>query len=72
MKEISKIAEDAKVSIRNIRRDCMDKIKNLKKTSEITEDDMKKAEKKVQTFTDDSCAEIEKLCSAKTTQTMEI
>ena len=52
--------------------DCMDKIKNLKKTSEITEDDMKKAEKKVQTFTDDSCAEIEKLCSAKTTQTMEI
>ncbi len=72
VKEISKIAEDAKVSIRNIRRDCMDKIKNLKKTSEITEDDMKKAEKKVQTFTDDSCAEIEKLCSAKTTQTMEI
>lgn len=72
VKEISKIAEDAKVSIRNIRRDCMDKIKNLKKTSEITEDDMKKAEKKVQTFTDDSCAEIEKLCNAKTTQTMEI
>lgn len=72
VKEISKIAEDAKVSIRNIRRDCMDKIKNLKKTSEITEDDMKKAEKKVQTFTDDSCAEIEKLCSTKTTQTMEI
>ena len=72
VKEISKIAEDAKISIRNIRSDCMDKIKNLKKTSEITEDDMKKAEKKVQTFTDDSCAEIEKLCSAKTTQTMEI
>lgn len=72
VKEISKIAEDAKISIRNIRRDCMDKIKNLKKTSEITEDDMKKAEKKVQTFTDDSCAEIEKLCNAKTTQTMEI
>ena len=72
VKEISKISEDAKISIRNIRRDCMDKIKNLKKTSEITEDDMKKAEKKVQTFTDDSCAEIEKLCSAKTTQTMEI
>ena len=47
VKEISKIAEDAKISIRNIRRDCMDKIKNLKKTSEITEDDMKKAEKKV-------------------------
>ncbi len=36
VKEISKIAEDAKISIRNIRRDCMDKIKNLKKTSEIT------------------------------------
>lgn len=72
VKEISKIAEDAEISIRNIRRDCMDKIKNLKKTSEITEDDMKKAEKKVQTFTDDSCAEIEKLCSAKTAQTMEI
>ena len=72
VKEISKIAEDAKISIRNIRRDCMDKIKNLKKTSEITEDDMKKAEKKVQTFTDDSSAEIEKLCSAITAQTMEI
>ncbi len=72
VKEISKIAEDAKISIRNIRRDCMDKINKNKQTSEINEDDIKKAEKKVQTFTDDSCAEIEKLCSAKTTQTMEI
>lgn len=72
VKEISSLAEDAKISVRNARRDAMDKLKNLKKSSEITEDDMKKGEKKIQDLTDNTCSEIDKLCTAKTTQTMEI
>lgn len=45
-KDISKMAEEAKVSIRSIRRDVMDKIKAMKKNSEITEDDLKQGERK--------------------------
>lgn len=71
-REISHMAEESKISIRNIRRDAMDKIKNLKKSSTITEDEMKKAEKKIQDFTDKVCSDIDKLCSTKTAQTMEL
>ncbi|MBQ7203034.1 MAG: ribosome recycling factor [Eubacterium sp.] len=52
VKEISKRAEEAKVAIRNIRRDSMDDIKKLKKNNEITEDDQKDAEKELQDITD--------------------
>lgn len=72
VKEVSKIAQDSKVTIRNIRRDSMEKIKELKKSSEITEDDMKKAEKNIQNLTDDFCKEIDNICEAKTKQIMEI
>ena len=71
-KEISRLAEETKISIRNIRRDAMDKSKALKKNSEATEDEIKKLEKKVQDFTDKSCAKIDKLCSEKIAKTMEI
>ena len=47
-KQVKKYAEDAKVAMRNIRRDGMDYVKKLKKNSEITEDDQKKAEKDLQ------------------------
>lgn len=71
-KEISQMAENSKVSIRNIRRDAMDKTKNMKKNSEITEDEQKKGEKRIQDLTDKYCAEIEKLCDAKTKQVMSL
>ena len=45
VKEIKKLGEDSKVAVRSIRRDCMDKFKEMKKNSEITEDDLKKVRK---------------------------
>ncbi len=71
-KEISRLSEDTKISVRNIRRDAMDKAKVLKKNSEATEDEVKKLEKKVQDLTDKFCAKIDKLCSEKIAKTMEI
>ena len=50
-KQVKKYAEDAKVAVRNIRRDAMDKFKAQKKASEITEDDYKIAEKDMQKLT---------------------
>ena len=52
VKQVKKYAEDAKVAMRNIRRDGMDYVKKLKKNSEITEDDQKKAEKDLQDLLD--------------------
>ena len=52
VKEVSKRAEEAKVAIRNVRRDAMDDLKKLKKNNEITEDDQKNGEKKLQDITD--------------------
>lgn len=52
VKEVSKRAEEAKVAIRNVRRDAMDDLKKLKKNNEITEDDQKTGEKKLQDITD--------------------
>ena len=52
VKQIHKMAENGKVAVRNIRRDAMDNLKDMKKKSEITEDDMKSAEKDLQDLTD--------------------
>ena len=52
VKDVSKRAEEAKVAIRNVRRDAMDDLKKLKKNNEITEDDQKNGEKKLQDITD--------------------
>ena len=70
-KNIYKYAEDAKVAIRSIRRDGMDKLKNLKKNSEITEDDLKNAEKKMQDLTDKFCKDIDGHASRKEKEIME-
>ena len=64
-KQVKKYAEDAKVAMRNIRRDGMDYVKKLKKNSEITEDELKMAEKDLQKLTDDSCKELDKLLENK-------
>ena len=55
VKQIRKYAEAGKVAIRNIRRDAMEAFKKKEKSSEITEDDLKQAEKDLQKLTDDSC-----------------
>ena len=64
-KQIRKMGEDSKVAIRSIRRDANDKFKALKKTSELTEDDLKTLEKDMQKLTDNYCKEIDKISAAK-------
>lgn len=64
-KEVQKIGENSKVAIRSIRRDAIEKLKAMKKNSEITEDDQKNGEKKIQKITDEYVAEVEKLAAAK-------
>ena len=72
VKEIKKMAEDAKVAIRSIRRDAIEKLKGMKKDSLITEDDQANGEKKIQTLTDKFCAEIDSLQAAKEKEVLEI
>ena len=72
VKEIKKMAEDAKVAIRSIRRDAIEKLKGMKKDNLITEDDQANGEKKIQTLTDKFCAEIDSLQAAKEKEVLEI
>ena len=65
VKQIHKYGENGKVAIRNIRRDAMDYFKKMEKKSEITEDELKIAEKDLQKLTDDSCKELDKLLENK-------
>ena len=66
------IAENGKVAIRNIRRDAMESFKKKEKASEITEDDLKQAEKDLQKLTDDSSKKIDELLARKEKELMEI
>lgn len=72
VKEIRKYAEDAKVSVRNARRDGMDKAKAMQKDGELTEDDLKDAENEIQKVTDKNIEEIDKIIMAKETEIMSI
>ena len=71
-KQIAKMGEDAKVAIRNIRRDANDKVKTLKKNSEMTEDEAKSSDKNVQDLTDKFIKEIDSVTASKTKEIMEI
>ena len=71
-KEISKMAEESKVAVRNIRREAMDKLKAMKKGGDLTEDDLKQAEKKTQDLTDKYCKEIDSVEAKKKKEIMEI
>lgn len=71
-KDIHKKAEEAKVAVRSIRRDCIEKFKAMKKNSEITEDDLNFYEKQVQDETDKFCKEIDALSADKEKEIMEI
>ena len=71
-KQVSRMGEDAKVAIRNIRRDANDKTKAMKKNSEMTEDEAKASDKQIQDLTDKYIKEIDSVTAAKTKEIMEI
>ena len=71
-KQVKKYAEEAKVALRNIRRDGMDYVKKLKKNSEITEDDQKKAEKDLQDLLDKYIKNVDAALAAKEKELMAI
>ena len=71
-KQIAKMGEDAKVAIRNIRRDATDAIKAGKKNSEMTEDEAKSSEKTVQDLTDKYIKEIDRISADKTKDIMTV
>ena len=72
VKTVRSTAEDSKVAIRSIRRDCIDKLKKMQKDSEITEDDLKQGEKKIQDTTDKFIKDIDSIAAAKEKEVMEI
>ena len=71
-KSILKLSEEAKVAIRNIRRDANDKSKAMKKNSEMTEDEQKSSDKAIQDLTDKFIKEIDAITAAKEKEIMEI
>ena len=71
-KQVKTYGENSKVAVRNIRRDAMDYIKKLKKDSEITEDDQKKAEKDLQELTDKYIKKVDEACAVKEKELMEL
>ena len=71
-KTVKKYGEECKVTVRSVRRDTMDKLKKMQKASELTEDDLKNAEKKVQDVTDKCCADADKLVADKEKEIMTV
>ena len=72
VKDIKKIAEDAKVAVRSIRRDAIDAFRKQQKDSEITEDELKIAEDEVQKITDSMVAEIDEILANKEKEVMSV
>ena len=72
VKQVRKYAEDAKVAMRNIRRDGMDYVKKQKKASAITEDEQKKAEKDLQDLLDKNIKKVDAALAAKEKELMAI
>lgn len=72
VKQVKRMGEDAKVAIRNARRDANDMLKSLEKDKEISEDDLKRGEKEVQDVTNDFVARVDKVIAEKEKDLMEI
>lgn len=72
VKDIKELAEETKIGVRNVRRDTVDKFKSMKKNGEITEDDLKQAEKKTQDLTDRFIKEIDAIADKKQKEIMSI
>ncbi len=71
-KQVSKMSEDAKVAIRNVRREANDKCKDMKKNGEMNEDELKQSEKTIQDLTDKYIKETEAVNDAKNKEVMSI
>ena len=71
-KQVAKMGEEAKVAIRNLRRDANDKVKEMKKNGELTEDDVKISDKKVQDLTDKYIKEVDAIGAEKNKEIMAI
>lgn len=71
-KEISKMSEEAKIAVRSIRRELLDKLKTQKKSGELTEDDLKHSEKEAQDLTDKFCDKVDLAYETKKKEIMEI
>jgi len=72
VKTLKKMAEDAKVALRNIRRDSNDELKKMEKDKKISEDDLKRAEKEVQDITNSFVARIDEVLAIKEKEVMEV
>ncbi len=72
VKQLKKLAEDTKIALRNIRRDAIDSLKKLEKDKQISEDDLKRAEKDVQDVTNVYVAKVDEVVAAKEKEVMEI
>lgn len=70
-KEVGKMAENAKIAIRNVRRDAIDDLKKAQKNGDITEDDLHVQEKEVQKITDNATKEVDSLASEKSKEITE-
>jgi ribosome recycling factor len=72
VKRVKKIGEESKVALRNERREANDKLKKMNKSNELTEDDLKRAEKEVQDTTDKFIKELDELVTRKELEVMEV
>ncbi|MBR1428683.1 MAG: ribosome recycling factor, partial [Rickettsiales bacterium] len=72
VKILGKFAENGKIAIRNARKDAMNKVKNMKQDSEISEDEQKRLEKEIQKFTDNSVDEIDKQAKKKEEEILKV
>lgn len=72
VKTVKKYTEEAKIQIRNIRRDALEEFKKQKKDGDMTEDDVKGAEKDIQNLTDRYIKEIDDICAAKEKEILEV
>ncbi|MEG1366491.1 MAG: ribosome-recycling factor, partial [Oscillospiraceae bacterium] len=71
-KDVQKYGEEAKVAVRNVRRDAIDKFKALKKSGDVTEDDLKALEEDAQKLTDKYIKDIDRIGEIKIKEIMEI
>ena len=72
VKQVQKLGEEAKVAVRNVRRDANDQLKKLEKDKAISEDELKKATDDVQKLTDKYVAKVDEKCAAKEKEIMDL
>ncbi len=72
VKQVKKYAEDARIAVRNVRRDANDALKKIQKDGGISEDDLRKLEKQVQDITDEHIGRIDKIAAEKEKDMMQV